>query len=128
MYLDGTKSPKEVKDMEATHIINVIGFDGEEHDEVFYNEEDFREAVARYCENGYSGRIYGHCAIVRRVKDSKKEPFALMILNFDGSLESIARYNDEEDFGFAYADYCGLGYDGVQISRYCAIAKRVEVA
>lgn len=41
--------------------------------------------------------------------------YELMVYE-DGRLDSIEKYEDAEAFGFAYAEYCSLGYDGREYS------------
>ena len=50
--------------------------------------------------------------------------YELMVYE-DGRLDSIERYEDEEAFGFAYAEYCSLGYDGREYSANRARVARV---
>lgn len=47
--------------------------------------------------------------------------YAIYVQGFDGSLDHVEHYDNEEAFGFAVAEYCGLGYEVLGKGRHVMV-------
>lgn len=56
-----------------------------------------------------------------------KARYTITVLDFDGCFDEIKTFDSEEDYGYEYAEYCGLGYNGREWNGH-AIVQRVEGA
>ena len=46
--------------------------------------------------------------------------YTITVIDLDGS-KTVKKFDNEDDFGFEYAEYCGCGYDGREHGNYAVV-------